>query len=108
MAFVGFCHDLVRYEFPPICLRQAPSHRGALFIAHDVHARPAGLYLARILRQVFLILLRPSLGLLDSIFENFCDHDVQYITSCRPGNWPSAALRRSYRGASGTTMLRHM
>jgi hypothetical protein len=47
--------------------------------------------------------LRPSLGLLDSIFENFCDHDVQYITS-----WPSAALRRSYRGASGTTMLRHM
>ena len=70
----------------PECLRVDHSRGYRLFAAAPaaragLPSRASSLYLWRVFGQLFLILLRPGVGLFDYVFEYLCDHDFS-LSKC--------------------------
>jgi hypothetical protein len=81
VAFIGFRHNLVRYELALIGFRQALAHRGSLFIRHRVDAAAPGLDFACVLGELVLILRGPGFGMFQQVFERFRHHGSLYHAS---------------------------
>ena len=74
VAFVRFRHDIVGYKFPTVGFGQSPPHRRPFVVGHDKYAGAACFYFASVFHELFLILARPSLGVLQDVFECFGHH----------------------------------
>jgi len=67
----------VRIDFHWLFGKQVKANNAfqPFLVTHAVHARAQYLYLSRLLRRLLVVQLRPGFGLLNCVFENFCDRE---------------------------------
>jgi hypothetical protein len=101
VAFVSFRYNIIGYKLPAIGLGQSPAHRRSFFVRHDIYSRTTGLYLARVLCQLLLVLFRPRACGFQHRVELFFCHVTSIHSLSAPGYFPSFSTSRT--GVSGVT-----